>query len=377
MLKNWLGDKMEKIRAVIIGFAHMHVNEIAQYISEQEDFNLVGFADVPPKEPENTTARYTRTWNLNNNSEKYNITPHDDYIKMLDELKPDIAFILCENDIKPQIVLECAKRGINVSIEKPMAVTLDKALEIKKIVDDYGIEAIVNWPVIWRPYIHKQLAALESGVVGKLIKSYYINGHTGPLGKGAKHRGVTEKAQEMTDDERASTWWYKSNTGGGAFLDIGCYGCFFNTWARSDDDLPLSVSASAGNYNTPYMDAPDNVAGIIEYKDSLGVYEGSWTVPQAVLPTGPIYMCTDGVLYCTPEKEIKAMDIYGNEIELPDYNITEHIANIADHYAYCKKNNLPLIKTITLDYNIRVMALLDASVKSAISGKKEPISNDF
>ena len=71
------------------------------------------------------------------------------------------------------------------------------------------------------------------------------------------------------------------------------------------------------------------------------------------------------------------MDIYGNEIELPDYEITEHIANIADHYAYCRKNNLPLIKTVTLDYNIRVMALLDASLKSAASGKKERIDNDF
>ena len=368
---------MKKIRAVIIGFAHMHVNEIAQYISEQPDFELVGFADVPPKTPELTTARYTRAWNLKNNSEKYNITPHTDFLKMLDELKPDIAFILCENDMKPQIVLECAKRGVNVSIEKPMAMTLEKALEIRNIVEKYGIEAMVNWPVIWRPYIHKQLAALKSGIVGPLVKSFYINGHTGPLGKGAKHRGVTEKAQEMTDEERASTWWYKKDTGGGAFLDIGCYGCLFNTWARDDDDLPLAVSASEGNYNTPYMDAPDNVAAIVEYKNSLGVYEGTWTTPQISLPTGPIYNCTNGVLYCTPEREIKAINIYGEEIELPEYEIPEHISNIADHYAYCKRNNLPLIKTVTLDYNIRVMALLDASVKSSESGKKEQVCNDF
>lgn len=368
---------MDKIRAVIIGFAHMHVNEIALYISEQPDFELVGFADVPPETPELTTARYTRAWNLKNNSERYKITPHSDYTEMLDELKPDIAFILCENNVKPRIVFECAKRGVNVSIEKPMAMTLEKALEIRNNVKKYDIEAMVNWPVIWRPYIHKQLVALESGIVGKLVKSFYINGHTGPLGKGAKHRGVTEKAQEMTDDERASTWWYKKSTGGGAFLDIGCYGCFFSTWARKDNDLPLLVSASAGNYNTPYMDAPDNVAGIIEYKNSLGVFEGTWTVPQLSLPTGPIYNCTDGVLYCTPDKEIKAMNIYGEEIELPEYEIPEHIANIADHYAYCKRNNLPLIKTVTLDYNIRVMALLDASVKSVESGKKEQVCNDF
>lgn len=360
-------------RAVIIGFAHMHVNEIAQYIDEQEDFQLIGFADVPAEVPEKTQARYTRAWNIKNNSEKYGIMPHEDYKQMLDELNPDIAFILCENYRKPEIVLECAKRGINVSIEKPMAVSYEAALQIKEIVEEYNIEAIVNWPVIWRPYIHKQIAALESGLVGKLIKGFYINGHTGPLGKGAKHRGVTEKAQEMTDDERASTWWYKEATGGGAFLDIGCYGCFFNEWVRDDDDRPVSVMAFAANYNTPYMDAVDNMAGIIEYKDSFGVVEGTWTTPQLSLPTGPVYACTDGVLYCTADKEIKAMDIYGEEIELPEYEIMPHIANIADHYAYCKKNGKPLIKTITLDFNIRLMSLIDAAMKSSKSGKKERV----
>lgn len=364
-----------KINAVIIGFAHMHVNEIAQYIDENEDFVLSGFADVPPTEPEKTEARYTRNWNIKNNSEKYGITPHSDYKQMLDQLKPDIAFILCENYRKPEIVEECAKRGINVSIEKPMAVSYSDALKIKETVEKYGIEAVVNWPVIWRPYIHKQIAALESGVVGKLIKAFYINGHTGPLGKGAKHRGVTEKAQEMTDSERATTWWYKEETGGGAFLDIGCYGCFFNQWVRDNEtDKALSVMAFEGNYNTPYMNTSDNMAGIIEYKDSFGVVEGSWTVPQASLPTGPVYNCTDGVLYCDENREVVAMNIYGDKIELPETEICPHINNLPDHYAYCKKTGTPLIKTVTLDFNIELMKLIDAAKKSAKSGKRETVN---
>ena len=35
------------IKAVIIGFSHMHVNEIAMYIKEQPDFELCAAADVP------------------------------------------------------------------------------------------------------------------------------------------------------------------------------------------------------------------------------------------------------------------------------------------------------------------------------------------
>ena len=302
------------INAVIIGFAHMHVNEIAVYIDETEDFRLVGMADVPLEEVEKTSARYTRAWNIKNNSEKYGITPHDDYKVMLDELKPDIAFIVCDNASKPDVVLECAKRGVNVCIEKPMAVNLESALKIKEIADKYGIEAIVNWPVLWRPFLHKQIAAYKSGIVGKLVKSYYINGHTGPLGKGAKHRGVTETAEELTDSQRASTWWYKESTGGGAFLDIGCYGCFFTEWIRDGKDELASVNAYSENFNHPYMDAPDNIVAIAEYKNSYSVMEGTWTTPQISLPTGPIYNCTEGVLYCDQNRELAAYDIYGERI---------------------------------------------------------------
>lgn len=255
-----------------------------------------------------------------------------------------------------------------------MAVSFKDTLKIRDTVKKYGIRAVVNWPVIWRPYIHRQLAALESGIVGRLIKCYYINGHTGPLGKGARHRGVAESVEDLTDEERASTWWYKGKTGGGAFLDIGCYGCFFNEWARDNKtDKPMYVTAFSGNYNTPYMDAPDNMAAVIEYKNSYGVIEGTWTMPQAALPTGPVYACEKGVIFCTPDREIKAMDIYGTEIKLPEYQIMPHIANLPDHYAYCKNNGLPLIKTVTLDYNIQVMAIIDAALKSSKTGKREKI----
>ncbi|MBE5772046.1 MAG: Gfo/Idh/MocA family oxidoreductase [Clostridiales bacterium] len=364
---------MQKIRTVVIGFAHMHVNEIVEYLMGQPSFEVVGIADVPAPTPEKTEARYTRAWNLQNNSEKLGLKPYDCYVKMLDELKPDMAFILCENYRKLEVVRECAKRHVNVSIEKPMSVSYKDAAEIAAVAKENGIEAMVNWPVIWRPYVHRQLAALESGIAGKLIKCYYINGHTGPLGKGARHRGVSATAQEMTDEERASTWWYKKETGGGAFLDIGCYGCYYNTLARKDDDYPLAVTAIQGNYTMPFMDAPDNEAAIIEYKDSMGVMEGTWTTPQKVLPVAPIYYCENGVIYCTPDQEVHFMDIYANDQVLTDLPVPEHIANLPDHYAYCKENGKEMLKMTSMDWNLRVMKLLDAEIESAENKKRVEI----
>lgn len=360
----------KKTGAVIIGFAHMHVNEIAAYISEEESFELLGIADLPPDKPEETQARYTRAWNLENVRAKTGVAPDADYRLMLDRVKPDLAFILTENHKKLEVVRECAARGVGVVIEKPMSTNLEEALAIRKVTREAGVEAMVNWPVIWRPYIHRELAALRSGVAGKLQKVYYINGHTGPLGKGARHRGVEAAAEEMTDAARASTWWYQKGTGGGAFLDIGCYGFFYNTWARPAEERPLSVSAFAGNFGTPFMprEVPDNMAAVISYPDSYGVVEGTWTMPQSVLPTGPVFCCSEGVIFTTPDKNVKAVDLTGKEIALPRAEEPAHIRNIVDHYADAGAKGTPLLRPVTLDFNLGVAALMDAAMRAAASG---------
>lgn len=362
------------IKAVIIGFAHMHVNEIAEYVYGQPNFNLMGCADVPAAVPEKTTARYTRTWNLKNVCSKFNVKQFDDFKGMLDELKPDIAFILSENFRKPMVVEECARRGVNVCVEKPVAVSLEEALKIKASAEKYGIEVVVNWPTTWREYIFRMKNALDRRIVGDLIKVGYINGHTGPLGKGARHRGVTQKAEAMTDAERASTWWYNKEYGGGAFLDIGCYGCMYSRLVNKEK--ALSVYAYGTNLNMPYCNAEDNIAAIIKYPNSMSVIEGTWTTPNAIIPSGPILYCTDGVIYCTKENgipDVKAMDISGDPVEIPAVEYPRHMKNIAWEYSHHRLTGEPMYETLTLQRNLEVMAILDTAIKSGKSGKEEMV----
>lgn len=362
------------IKAVIIGFSHMHVNEVALYITEQEDFELLAAADVPSETEEIQPFRYTPKWNLENVRENYCANIYEDYRKMLDEVKPDIAFILSENCQKPSIVEECAKRGINVSIEKPIAVSLDEAKKIENSVDKYGIEAYVNWPVAYRPYLYKFKAAADSGIVGKPIKLRYINGHTGPLGKGAKHRGVTAKAEEMTDAVRGKTWWHKQNCGGGVFLDIACYGCYFSDWIFGKGK---SVISAGENLNTPFGDTDDNFAAVIKYDGQMSVIEGTWTTPRAVIPSGPMLICDSGVIVCTGgaenDPDVEVYDIYGNKVEVPDVNPGKEFKNMPEMYAHHVKTGEPVFSMLTLKENMKIMAMLDAAVESAKNGKEEKV----
>ena len=52
---------------------------------------------------------------------------------------------------------------------------------------------------------------------------------------------------------RLVTGWvwnfFQADMGGGAFLDIGCYGAMYSTWFQRED--AVSVYANAKNLNTP------------------------------------------------------------------------------------------------------------------------------
>ena len=363
------------IRAAIIGFSHMHVNEVALYITKQPDFELAAAADVRSDTEQIPNLRYTPGWNLENIRNNYCDCIYDDYREMLDKVKPDIAFILTENCQKPAVVEECAKRGINVCIEKPIAVSYEEAKKIQESVEKHQIQAVVNWPVVWRKYVHRMKAALDRKIVGEPIKLRYINGHTGPLGKGAKHRGVTENAEEMTDEQRGKTWWHQLSHGGGVFLDICCYGCLFSKWFLGDGEE--SVVSYGANLNTPFGDTEDNFAAIIKYADKMSVIEGTWTTPRAVIPSGPMVVCTEGVIFCTGGAEnapdVKAYDIYGNEVEIPEIEFQEKYNNMPFHYANHMATGDSIHEMLTLETNMQVMAMLDAAIRSSASGKSEPV----
>lgn len=363
------------IKAVIIGFSHMHVNEIALYINEAEGIELCAAADVPSQAETISPKRYTPAWNLQNIKDNYCSRIYTDYREMLDEIKPDIAFVLTENGQKPEVVEECAKRGVNVSIEKPVAVSLEEAKKIKESVEKYNIEAVVNWPVAWRPYLYKLKNVLDSGIIGQPIKLRYINGHTGPLGKGAKHRGVSANAEEMTDSERGKTWWHKAELGGGVYLDICCYGAYFAKWLLGDGEQ--SVMSYGANLNTPFGNTDDNFAAIVKYAGKLAVLEGTWTTPRAVIPSGPMVVCTDGVAVCTGGAEnapdVKVYDMYGNEIVVPDAELCGEFKNMPCQYVHHIKTGEPIFDMLTLDRNVEIMAIIDAAMKSEASGKEEMI----
>ena len=112
-------------RVGIIGFAHMHVNQVAAHFADHAQVEWVACADTTPSQPEplqpeQRSAPYTRAWNQQHVLERFGIPQvYDDYREMLDQETIDIVIVTCENAQHADVVEACAAAGAHVCIEKP------------------------------------------------------------------------------------------------------------------------------------------------------------------------------------------------------------------------------------------------------------------
>lgn len=364
-----------KYKVVIIGFAHMHINDVAAGFYANPRIDLVACADTHPLVEEISFGPYTRTWNLNFAKEHFGITRvYDDYVEMLDKEKPDLAIITSENFYHAAIVKACAERGCGVCIEKPMAISYADAVEIEKVTREAGVFAIVNWPITWRPWLHQMKRLVDQGKIGKVIGLQYRAGHTGPLGPGAKHRGVTETAEDMTPEAKGRTWWHQSKCGGGAMLDLCCYGCLFAAWFVGG--RATSVVGVKSNLTSPWGDVEDNATIIAKFNQAVCNIEGTWTTPQPLAQCAPIVYGEYGALTAYPTNDgtvVRFTSPYGEIEEFPIEKLPEGMKDTADAFVRHMDSGAPLHETLTLEMNLKAMELLDAGIRAAASGKAETL----
>ena len=94
----------------------------------------------------------------------------EDYKKMLDETKPDIAIVNPVFGYTGAIIKECAIRGINVFAEKPIATTLDELASVKQCIKDNNIHfSAMHFPIPRAPPVTTATLFLKSNVKLLLI----------------------------------------------------------------------------------------------------------------------------------------------------------------------------------------------------------------
>src|SRR5712664_2007984 len=250
---------------------------------------------------------------------------------------------------------------IAVMVEKPLATTVEDALAIQHLAQQYQIPVLTNYETTW--YNSNTAAAnlLAEGKIGDLRKLVVHDGHQGP-----KEIGVGPEFLSWLTDPKQN--------GGGALFDFGCYGVDLATWIMHGE-LPLTVTAVTLHIKPQtYPNVDDDSTIVLTYPHAQAIIQGSWNWPFSRKDM-EIYGATGYVdtLYEDHNPGAKLRErLTGEASEHTETAapLTSPNDNSLNYLTAVLRGTLkPHSDLTSLDTNVTVVRILDAARRSAQTGR--------
>lgn len=336
------------IKLAIAGATHGHIAFILGR-KPKNDFVLVGLY-----EPNHELALRL--------AKKYNFDPKlifSDLGRMLDSVKPQavVAFGSIYEHMKA--VEECAPRGIDMMVEKPLATNNEHAEKMKALAEKNHIHLLTDYETSWYPTTAKSFSMVnDSNAIGEVRKVVIHDGHQGPKEIGCEK----EFLDWLTDPVQ---------NGGGALIDFGCYGANLMTYLKKGEK-PLSVTAVTRHFKPEiYPRVDDEATIIVTYPKAQCIIQASWNWPfgrkdmEIYGVTGYIAALNNYTLrYRTGKMNAETL-IQVTSKDVPVYE--DPFSYFAD--VINGKIKMTGYDPYSLENNIIVVKILDAARQSAATGK--------
>lgn len=334
------------VRVVIAGLVHGHVAGFLRRFAGRPEIEVVGIA-------ESRTAvvdRHVSEFKLNR---KQVFATLD---QALDASKPDAVMAFTDTFDHAAVVESCARRGVHVMVEKPLAVSVEHGRAIERAAKRGNIHVLVNYETTWYPSTQQlPVRVLQQKSIGSIRKIVVRDGHQGP-----KEIGVPPEFLEwLTDPVR---------NGGGALFDFGCYGANLVTWLMNGE-RPESVTASAQTMKPSiYAKVDDDATIILRYPTAQAVVQPSWNWPFSRKDID-VYGETGSLL--APDRDTLRFRAAGKRedevIKLPAL-ANEHKDEVA-YFTAVVRGRIKPDGLSGLPNNLVVTEILDAARRSARSGR--------
>jgi glucose-fructose oxidoreductase len=335
-----------RLRVAIAGLVHDHVSGFLAQLSQHPDVELVGIA-----EPDSALqAKYQAKYHLADG------LFFEDVTKMIEQRHPQALLVYTSIADHRRMIEVGASYGVSVMVEKPLTISLDDALAIRRIARDKHIHVLVNYETTWYASNKAAYDEVMTNEIGPVRRVVVQDGHQGP-----KEIGVSpEFFKWLTDPEQ---------NGAGALYDFGCYGVDLMTWLMHGE-APETVTAVV-NHDKPeiYPRVDDDSTIVLQYPHAQAVIQGSWNWPFSR----------------------KDMEVYGST----GYAITVGSDKMRVRHENDREEQWPALKPLppdesnslsylagvlrgqildhgdlsALDTNVTVMQILDRARESARSGR--------
>jgi len=245
------------VRLAVVGMVHGHVHGFLQ-ARPFEDARLVGVAEAD-------------TALLRMRGDEYDLAPDRRYRNLdtlLAETDPDAVVVFTHTFDHRRVVETAAKYGVDVMVEKPLAVNMEHARAMQEAAATHDIHVLVNYETTWYPSTDRVYdLARRQERLGPLRKVVVRDGHRGP-----KEIGVGPAFLSWLTDPQLN--------GGGALMDFGCYGANLLTHLM-DGARPTSVTAVTQQLksDSTYAAVDDEATILLTYPGAQGIIQASWNWP--------------------------------------------------------------------------------------------------
>ncbi|HSH20692.1 MAG TPA: Gfo/Idh/MocA family oxidoreductase [Draconibacterium sp.] len=335
------------VRIGIAGLSHSHVVPLLRNM-DREDIQIVGIAERDTA----LSQRYAKAYGIDR---KLIFQSLDE---MLEQTKPQgvITFTSIFEHLK--VVEACAPLGIDVMVEKPLAVSVRHAKRMAELAKKHGILLLTNYETTWYPSNYEGAEMINNGDLGKLRKIIVYDGHKGPK----EIRVNTEFLDWLTDPVL---------NGGGAVTDFGCYGADLITWILKGEK-PLSVIAQLKQYKPDvYPKVDDDATIILSYPTMEGVIHASWNWPfnrkdmHVYGTTGYAFLDDSETIRYRLDEKSKELTKKIPQSKAPFNDPFTFFASAIKGETKVESTDLS-----SLEINVTVVEILEAARKSSKTGKR-------
>jgi predicted dehydrogenase len=334
------------LRVAIIGLVHGHVEGFLQQSLHRPDIQLVGIAESNQQ----LAADYAK---------KYSVDPKllfTNIDEMLERTHPQAALVYTSTRDHRQAVEICARHGVPVMMEKPLAVSMEDARAIEAAAHQGHIQVLVNYETTWYTSNRAAYDLVHQNTLGGIRKIVVHDGHSGP-----KEIGVGPEFLAWLTDPKLN--------GGGALFDFGCYGADLATWLM-DGQPPLAVTAITQTIKPDiYPHVDDEATVVLTYPKAQAILQASWNWPfgrkdmEVYGQSG--YVLTvgrDGVRTRRPGKDNEELQSTAPPLPAPYDDSLSYLRAVV--LGGLKPEGLSSLET-----NMIVVEILDAARRSAAEGK--------
>ncbi|MEZ6192528.1 MAG: Gfo/Idh/MocA family oxidoreductase [Phycisphaerales bacterium] len=343
--------KVKSVRVAVVGLTHTHVHWILGRDKDKGDIEIVGIYEPN----EELAGRYLKQHGFDPSLH------YTDLETMLDATKPEAVTLFGSIREHTAQTLLAAGRGIHVMVEKPLAVSLADAEQMRDACAKAGVHLLTNYETTWyasNTAAHRLAADGELGAVRRVVVN---SGHAGPIEIGCNE----EFLAWLTDPDE---------NGGGALTDFGCYGVNLMTWLM-ENRPPDSVSAVTLRTKPDlYPDVEDDATIVLDYGDAVCVVQASWAwtgsrKDMAVYGTVASVQTVGWDQLIVKPGDQEAEQREAPALAPPQDDPFTHLAAVVRGTA--DPNALSSIEN-----NLIVMRVLDAAKQSARTGKRVRLSDE-